>query len=122
MIDSLFRGFDEVRIPTPRGPILAKVGGDGPAVLLLHGAPETHLMWHAVAPALAERFTVVAADLPGYGASFRPPVAADHAPYAKRALAKDLISAMIALGYDVFAVAGHDRGARVAYRMALDHP
>src|SRR3954447_6867699 len=122
MIDSLFRGFDEVRIPTPRGPILAKVGGDGPAVLLLHGYPETHLMWHAVAPALAERFTVVAADLPGYGASFRPPLSADHASHAKRALAADLVAAMAALGFERFALVGHDRGGRVAYRMALDHP
>jgi haloacetate dehalogenase len=122
MTDSFFAGFDLLRIPTPRGEVLVRVGGDGPPLLLLHGSPETHLMWHAVAPALADRFTVVAADLPGSGGSFRPPVAADHAPYAKRALAKDLISAMIALGYDLFAVAGHDRGARVGYRMALDHP
>src|SRR3954463_14855853 len=117
MMDSLFRGFDEVLIPTPRGPVLAKVGGDGPPLLLLHGYPETHLMWHLVAPALAARFTVVAADLPGYGASFRPPVSEDHAPHSKRALARDLVAAMAALGHEAFAVAGHDRGGRVAYRM-----
>src|SRR3954453_7467231 len=122
MMDSLFRGFDEVRIPTPRGPVLAKVGGDGPAVLLLHGYPETHLMWHGVAPALAQRFTVVAADLPGDGASFGPPVTSDHAGHAKRALAEDLVAAMGALGHGAFAVVGHDRGGRVAYRMALDYP
>src|SRR3954463_5302340 len=122
MMDSLFRGFDEVLIPTPRGPVLAKVGGDGPAVLLLHGYPQTHLMWHAVAPTLAERFTVVAADLPGYGESFRPVPAPDHGPHGKRALAQDLVQAMRALGHDRFVVAGHDRGGRVAYRMALDHP
>jgi haloacetate dehalogenase len=121
-MDSLFNGFDEVRIPTPRGPVLAVVGGTGPPVLLLHGYPETHLMWHAVAPALAGRFTVVAADLPGYGASFRPDVTGDHAGHGKRALARDLVAAMGALGHGGFAVAGHDRGGRVAYWMALDFP
>jgi haloacetate dehalogenase len=121
--DSIFAGFEELRLPTPRGPVHARVGGAGPPLLLLHGYPETHLMWHAVAGGLAERFTVVAADLPGYGRSFRPPVTADHASHAKRALANDLIAAMTALGHDEpFAVAGHDRGGRVAYRMALDHP
>jgi haloacetate dehalogenase len=121
-MDSLFLGFDEVQIPTPRGPVFAKVGGAGPPLLLLHGYPETHLMWHAVAPALAERFSLVVADLPGYGASFRPPVSDDHAGHAKRALAEDLVAAMGAVGHDAFAVAGHDRGGRVAYRMALDFP
>jgi haloacetate dehalogenase len=123
MMGSIFPGFEELRIPTPRGPGRARGGGSWPPLLLLHGYPETHLMWHAVAPALAERFTVVAADLPGYGRSFRPPVTADHASHAKRALGHDLIAAMVALGHDEpFAVAGHDRGGRVAYRMALDHP
>jgi haloacetate dehalogenase len=122
MTSSIFSAFREVRIPTPRGTVLARVGGEGPPLLLLHGYPETHLMWHAVAPGLAERFTVVAADLPGYGTSFRPPVTSDHAGHAKRALAGDLVAAMAALGHDAFAVAGHDRGGRVAYRMALDHP
>jgi haloacetate dehalogenase len=91
-------------------------------VLLLHGYPQTHLMWRGVAGLLAERFTVVAADLPGYGASFRPPPRADHEPHSKRALAQDLVEAMTALRHERFAVAGHDRGGRVAYRMALDHP
>jgi haloacetate dehalogenase len=100
----------------------ARVGGDGPPLLLLHGYPQTHLMWHAVAPALAERFTVIAADLPGYGASYRPPVAEDHVPHAKRTWAGDLVSAMAQLGFSRFALVGHDRGGRVAYRMALDHP
>jgi haloacetate dehalogenase len=122
MMGSLFDRFREVRVPTPRGPVLAKVGGAGPPLLLLHGYPETHLAWHAVAPALAARFTVVAADLPGYGGSFRPPVTEDHGGHAKRALAADLVAAMAALGHATFAVAGHDRGGRVAYRMALDHP
>jgi haloacetate dehalogenase len=102
--------------------IFARVGGRGPPLLLLHGYPQTHLMWHAAAPALADRFTVVAADLAGYGASFRPAPAPDHTPHSKRALAADQVQAMAALGHERFAVAGHDRGGRVAYRMALDHP
>jgi haloacetate dehalogenase len=119
---TLFDGFALRDLPTPRGSVRVRVGGSGPPVLLLHGYPETHLMWHGVAPLLAERFTVVAADLPGYGDSFRPPVAGDHAPHSKRALAEDLVAAMAELGHATYAVAGHDRGGRVAYRMALDHP
>lgn len=123
MMGSIFAGFEELRLPTPRGPVHARVGGAGPPLLLLHGYPETHLMWHAVAPTLAARFTVVAMDLPGYGRSFRPPVTTDHVGHSKRAWAGDVIAAMTALGHDEpFAVAGHDRGGRVAYRMALDHP
>lgn len=123
LMESLYGGFEELALPTPRGPVFARVGGTGPPLLLLHGYPETHVMWHAVAPALAERFTVVVADLPGYGRSFRPPVVVDHSSHSKRTLANDLIAAMVALGHDEpFAVAGHDRGGRVAYRMALDHP
>jgi len=97
-------------------------GGSGPPVLLLHGFPETHLMWRDVAPALARDHTVLCADLPGYGRSACPPSDARHTPYAKRALARRLAEAMHRLGFDRFAVAGHDRGARVAYRMALDLP
>ena len=118
----MFEGFSEHRLATDRGAIYARVGGSGPPLLLLHGYPQTHLMWHAAAPRLAERFTVVATDLSGYGESLRPQVEADHAPHSKRALALDQIQAMAALGHDRFAVAGHDRGGRVAYRMALDHP
>src|SRR6478735_5758232 len=118
----MFDDFAEHDIETDRGVIHARVGGDGPALLLLHGYPQTHLMWHAVGAMLAGQFTVVAADLPGYGRSFRPVPASDHAPHAKRALAADLVQAMAALGHARFAVAGHDRGGRVAYRMALDHP
>jgi haloacetate dehalogenase len=117
-----FAGFALKDVETPRGAVQARVGGDGPPLLLLHGFPQTHLMWHPVVAALAERHTVVAADLPGYGASFRPRPEEDHAPHAKRALARDLVAAMEALGHRAFAVAGHDRGGRVAYRMALDHP
>jgi haloacetate dehalogenase len=102
--------------------IFATVDGDGPPLLLLHGFPQTHLMWREVAPRLAQRFTVVCADLRGYGASSCPPSAPDHAPYAKRAMAGDMVEVMARLGFDHFGVAGHDRGGRVAYRMALDHP
>jgi len=119
---TLFDGFEGAELDTPRGVVHAQVGGDGPPLLLLHGFPETHLMWHPVARQLAGSHTVVAADLPGYGASFRPEPAPDHAPHAKRALAEDLVVAMAGLGHDTFAVAGHDRGGRVAYRMALDSP
>ncbi|HEY0345112.1 MAG TPA: alpha/beta hydrolase [Solirubrobacteraceae bacterium] len=117
-----FAGFERRELPTSRGPVHAVVGGDGPPLLLLHGYPQSHLMWHAAAPLLADRHTVVASDLAGYGASFRPLPSADHAPHGKRAMALDQVEAMAALGFDRFCVAGHDRGGRVAYRMALDHP
>jgi haloacetate dehalogenase len=117
-----FAGFEPKVLDTARGPLHALVGGGGPPVLLLHGYPQTHLMWHAVAPLLAERRTVVATDLPGYGASFRPRPTPDHTAHSKRAMAQDQVEAMASLGFDRFAVAGHDRGGRVAYRMALDHP
>ena len=117
-----FPGFESRALPTSRGSVHALVGGSGPPLLLLHGYPQSHLMWHAAAPLLAERHTVVASDLAGYGASFRPAPAPDHTPHGKRAMARDQVEAMAALGFDRFAVAGHDRGGRVAYRMALDHP
>ena len=98
------------------------VGGTGPPVLLLHGYPQTRLMWDAVAGRLTDRFTVVSVDLPGYGDSFRPSPAPDHVPHSKRALALDLVQAMAGLGHERFAVCGHDRGGRITYRMALDHP
>jgi len=115
-----FAGFRLKDVATPRGLVRVRVGGSGPPLLLLHGYPQTHLMWHSVAPLLAESFT--AADLPGYGDSFRPPPSEDHASHGKRALASDLADAMAQLGHNRFAVAGHDRGGRVAYRMALDRP
>jgi haloacetate dehalogenase len=102
--------------------IFVRTEGAGPPLLLLHGFPQTHLMWRDVAPLLARRFTVVCADLRGYGASGCPPSTADHAPYSKRAMARDMAAVMAQLGFRRFAVAGHDRGGRVAYRLALDHP
>jgi haloacetate dehalogenase len=99
-----------------------KRGGSGPAVLLLHGFPETLAMWREIASLLAERFSVVCADLRGYGASGCPPSAGDHVPYSKRALAGDMVAVMTQLGFERFSIAGHDRGGRVAYRAALDAP
>ncbi|HEX2576495.1 MAG TPA: alpha/beta hydrolase [Aquihabitans sp.] len=117
-----FAGFEEVDLATSRGSVRAVVAGSGPPVLLLHGYPQTHLMWRDVAPLLAAGHTVVATDLAGYGDSFEPATAPDHAAHSKRSLARDQVEAMAALGHQRFSVAGHDRGGRVAYRMALDHP
>jgi haloacetate dehalogenase len=119
---SLFEGFDQRDIPVSGATIHVATAGSGPPLLLLHGYPQTHTMWHLVAPRLAEQFTVVAADLRGYGDSSKPPAGDDHAGYAKRAMALDQVEVMEQLGFPRFAVAGHDRGGRVAYRMALDHP
>lgn len=118
----MFEGFTHRRIATSGAEINLVVGGDGPPLLLLHGFPQTHAIWHAVAPRLAERFTVVATDLRGYGDSEKVPGTDDHASYSKRAMALDQVEAMGALGFDRFQVVGHDRGGRVAHRMALDHP
>jgi len=118
----VFAGFETFGVDAGEARIHGVRGGSGPPLLLLHGYPQTHVMWHAVAPALAEDFTVVACDLRGYGASDKPPTTADHWPYTKRAMANDQIAVMRALGFERFAVCGHDRGARVGYRMALDHP
>jgi haloacetate dehalogenase len=98
------------------------VAGSGPPVLLLHGYPQTHLIWHAVAPALAATHTVVLTDLRGYGDSDKPPAGADHREYAKRTMAADQVGVMAGLGFERFALVGHDRGGRVGHRLALDHP
>jgi haloacetate dehalogenase len=119
---SMLDGFDRAEVETGETSIFVRWSGSGAPILLLHGFPQTHLMWHAVAPRLARRFTVVCADLRGYGASGCPPSSADHAPYAKRAMARDMVVVMERLGFPRFSVAGQDRGGRVAYRLALDHP
>ena len=118
----MFEGFSEFELPTSGTTIKGRRGGAGPPVLLLHGFPQTHLMWHRVAPELAQHFTVVATDLRGFGDSGKPPSAADHSPYSMRELARDQVEVMEALGYSTFSVVGHDRGARCGYRLALDHP
>ncbi len=115
-------GFEYRVVETSGARINVAVAGSGPPLLLLHGYPQTHAMWHLVAPRLARRFTVVAADLRGYGDSSKPPGGLDHAAYSKRAMAGDMAEVMTALGNDRFAVAGHDRGARVTHRLALDFP
>ena len=116
-----FPGFKQRKIRTSGATINLVHGGKGPAVLLLHGYPETHAMWNAVAPALAKDYTVVCADLRGYGESSKPKGLPDHSNYSKRAMALDMAEAMTALGYERFHLAGHDRGARVAHRLARDH-
>jgi haloacetate dehalogenase len=115
-------GFATSVIEVGETTIYVERGGSGPPVLLLHGFPETSAMWRDVAPRLTESFSVVCADLRGYGASGCPPSAEDHAPYSKRALAQDMVEVMARLGFERFCVGGHDRGGRVAYRAALDHP
>ena len=117
----MFERFDPRRIETSEAEINLKIGGQGPALLLLHGYPQTHAIWHRLAPELAKKFTVVATDLRGYGDSSKPHGTPDHATYSKRAMARDQVEAMRSLGFDEFLVVGHDRGARVAHRMALDH-
>ncbi|WP_338545597.1 alpha/beta hydrolase [Pseudomonas benzopyrenica] len=119
-MDGLFAGFEQRRLNVGGVEINYRVGGQGPALLLLHGHPQTHVMWHKVAPRLAERFTLVAADLRGYGDSAKPDAGTE--AYSKRTLAGDNVALMRLLGHQRFAVLAHDRGARVAHRLALDHP
>jgi haloacetate dehalogenase len=118
----LYPGYESHWIDTSIGKIFARSGGKGPPLLLLHGYAQTNVMWHRVAPALAEHFALVIADLPGYGWSVAPRSGAGHAPYDKRSMAKVMVGVMEALGHVRFRLAGHDRGGRVAYRLALDHP
>jgi haloacetate dehalogenase len=118
----MFTNFEQTAIETTEARINLVKAGQGPALLLLHGYPQTHVMWHKIAPRLAENFTVVATDLRGYGDSFIPDSLANHTTYSKRVMAQDQVEVMCQLGYEKFYVVGHDRGARVAHRMALDHP
>lgn len=122
MSDDLFPGFGEHWTETQGGRIYARVGGSGPPVVMLHGFPQTHACWHRIAPVIAETHCVVCLDLRGYGRSSSPPASPDHETYSKRALGRDVVAVMGALGYERFAVVGHDRGARVGYRLALDQP
>jgi haloacetate dehalogenase len=117
-----FPGFNLEHINVTYGPIRLRRGGSGPPLLLLHGNPQTHAMWHAVAPELAKRFTVICPDLRGYGGSLKPPATPDHAPYAKKVMASDMVEVMERCGHQRFLVGSHDRGARVAHRLALDFP
>ena len=117
-----FPGFVRSTVRTSGTTINVVKGGDGPPLLLLHGAPQSHVSWRLVAPQLANDYTVVATDLRGYGDSGKPPGGEGHANYSKRAMALDQVEVMKSFGFDRFAVAGHDRGGRVAHRMALDHP
>jgi len=118
----MFAGFEERRIRANGLEIALVRGGTGPALLLLHGHPQTHAIWHKIAEQLATRFTVVAADLRGYGDSDKPEGLPDHGNYSKRVMAQDQVDVMCALGHEDFFLVGHDRGGRVAYRLALDHP
>ena len=117
----LFRNFSRKNIKTRNARIHLVTGGEGPPVLMLHGYPETHVMWHKVAPALARDYTVVCADLRGYGDSSKPKGLPDHSNYSKRAMAQDMVEVMRALGHYRFHVVGHDRGGRVGHRLARDH-
>ena len=120
-MSALFPGFEHRRIEVSGASINAVCGGRGPALLLLHGYPQTHCIWHRVAPRLARQFTVVAADLRGYGDSSKPAGLPDHGNYSKRAMALDQVELMRALGHETFFLVGHDRGGRVAHRLTLDH-
>src|ERR1700685_229841 len=117
-----FPGFERRQVKTSGATVNLLTGGSGPPLLLLHGYPQTHVMWRKVAPLLAQDFTIVVPALRGCGASSKPPAGADFTAYSKRALALDQVETMAALGFDKFAVAGHDRGARVTHRLLRDPP
>jgi haloacetate dehalogenase len=121
-VSDFFRDFELCFVPTRRGPLRLRRAGSGPPLLMLHGNPQTHAMWHRVAPQLAETRTVICPDLCGYGQSFKPACSDDHAAYAKKAMAADMADLMDRLGFEHFELVGHDRGARVAHRLALDFP
>jgi haloacetate dehalogenase len=118
----VFDGFELQRVDVGEAVLRVRHGGSGPAVLLLHGHPRTHTTWHRVAPLLADTHTVVCPDSRGYGESSKPRTTDDHEPFSKRAMARDCVALMRSLGHERFAVVGHDRGAYVALRCALDHP
>ena len=115
-------GFRLRRCAAAGAELAVRIGGEGPPLVLLHGFPQTHAIWHRVAPRLAQRYTLVMPDLRGYGDSDKPPSDAEHQPYSKRAMAADIVALMRGLGHERFDLCGHDRGGRVAHRLALDHP
>jgi haloacetate dehalogenase len=121
-LPDLFPGFDSLTVDVNNAQLFCRIGGSGPPLLLLHGYPQSHICWHKIAPQLAEHFTIVLPDLPGYGQSSVPPLSDDHAAYSKRSTAAAMVDLMKGLGHTTFSLAGHDRGGRVAYRLALDHP
>ncbi len=121
-LPELFPGYESRTVETAGGRIFCRIGGSGPPLLLLHGYPQSHVIWHGIAPRLSERFTLILPDLPGYGRSSIPPLSDTHDAYSKRSMARSFVDMMQALGHERFHLAGHDRGGRVAYRMALDHP
>ena len=122
VLPDLFPGFTTRRFTTDGATIQARIGGTGPPLLLLHGYPQTHACWHRLAPDLARQFTLVIPDLRGYGDSQGPPASPGHIAHSKRVMAQDFVTVMQALGYGRFGVVSHDRGGRVGYRLALDHP
>lgn len=121
-LPELFPGFEARTISVGGGKLFCRVGGKGPALLLLHGYPQSHVIWHKIAPTLQDHFTLVMPDLPGYGMSSIPALSATHEAYSKRSMARMMVELMRQLGHERFLLAGHDRGGRVSYRMALDHP
>lgn len=121
-LPDLFPGFETKNVEANNVSLFCRIGGSGPPLLLLHGYPQSHVIWHEIAPALSEHFTLVMPDLPGYGRSSIPPISGNHAAYSKRTWASTMRQLMNALGHRRFFVAGHDRGGRVAYRLALDEP
>jgi len=121
-LPELFPGYESVTVETAGTSFYCRVGGSGPPLLLLHGYPQSHVIWHKIAPQLDAHFTLVLPDLPGYGLSSVPPPTPDHQPYSKRRIAQGIVEMMRVLGHERFFLAGHDRGGRVAYRLALDSP
>lgn len=118
----MFKNFKKSIVQANNVDINYVIGGSGPPILLLHGYPQSHVIWHKIAPALAEKYTVVVSDLRGYGDSGKPPTDERHEPYSKRVMAKDQVQLMKKLGFDRFLLVGHDRGGRVAHRLVLDYP
>ena len=117
-----FKGFSLNTINTNRGKIRYRKGGEGPPLLMLHGNPQTHVMWHKVVPSIVEKYTIICPDIPGYGKSFKPELSFNHQPHSKVNMAKDIINFMKLLGFKKFYLIAHDRGARIAHRLALDFP